>query len=204
MQSDEYYLLINGETYGPFTLGEMRELWLQQEVPLDTLYIRKGMPEVRPLGEIINRVISHRESEPSSSPPVPTTPDRINLKMAVAICLLLVGLLVFLYGIKGIVLSPQDTLNLVKAEVQASPVQIKVTNNDLADWTDKLILLNDNVPGAYRYKIARLGAGKSMNVSLVSFSNDTGKHFEPWKQSVLVVWIGGNGHDFRRIVPARR
>jgi|GEM_PF-6080434 len=203
MPPGEYFLLIDGETYGPYSPKEVRELWDRQQVPLDTFYVRKGMKEVRPLDEIINLVIGLREPEPATPPPPPPPRNRINPKMVMVVLLLIGGLYALLSGVNGIFFPAEKEMKVVRAGVQVTPVSIKITNNDVFDWNDMLIRLNDFDPGVHQYKLAHLTAGRSVTLSLVTFTDGAGRHFEPWKETVLAVWIGGEGYDFLRVVPGR-
>lgn len=202
MNLDEHYLLINGETYGPFSFEQLHELWQREELPLDTFYVRKGMREVRPLEEILNQIIAYRRPEPEALQR-PSLPDRINPKLVVLISLVIAGLYALLSGLKALYYQPEHVAQVVQAEIQASPVELIIVNHDSLDWTNKVALLNNNLPGSYLFHIAHLGAGKSLKVSLIGFKDGEGRPFEPWKEPVLQVWIGGNGHDYRRFIPLR-
>ena len=93
--------------------------------------------------------------------------------------------------------------NWVQSEVQLSQVQIKITNKDTFEWVNKSVRLNEDSPEAYQCDIARLTAGATATISLVTFSDNAGKHFEPWRERVTEIWIGGSGHEFRQFANCR-
>lgn len=203
MKLDEHYLLINGETYGPFTFEQLHELWQREELPLDTFYVRKGMREVRPLEEIINQIIAYRRPEPEA-PVRKMLPDRIHPKLAVLICLVLGGLYALLSGLKALYHPDYQEAVFVSAEVRVTPVRIQIVNTDTFAWTNKLVRLNDNTDGAFQFRVIYLDSGKTLTTSLINFADGSGRRYEPWKETVLQVWIGGGGHDFHRIIPQRQ
>ena len=53
---DEYYLLLEGETSGPHTLEELHQMWLDERITLETLFVQPGMKGCRPVNLILNQV----------------------------------------------------------------------------------------------------------------------------------------------------
>lgn len=51
MTDGDYYVLVNGEETGPFTLGQLDEMLRKQEITLETYYAQPGMSEWVPLSK---------------------------------------------------------------------------------------------------------------------------------------------------------
>lgn len=194
---DEHYLLYDGEEHGPYTLEQLKEFWLEKTVPLDTLYVRRGMPQVCPLEQVINLIIAYKKPEPPPPPRPPSTVER-TVKYFILGTLLLLSTTFTLHGIKTILYPSREPTVILRAEVSVSPVQLKLRNADNFTWANKLIRLNDDQPGSFQYRILSLEPGKTVTVPLVSFVDAGGRHFQPWNQTVTSVWLGTE-HDFHRM-----
>src|SRR5271165_824610 len=51
-QESDYYILIGDEQQGPYTLRELKAMWMRGELKGDTLYARPGMPEWETVSKI--------------------------------------------------------------------------------------------------------------------------------------------------------
>jgi hypothetical protein len=194
---DQYYLLIEGETSGPFSLEQLQQLWLSKGIPLDTLYAAPGLKECQPVDTLLSKIIAYHKPE-VAPPPAPPAPD----PYAAAKWVATYSLIVTLVGGAIWSISPFSRrarpLNVVEAAVEVTPIRVSLTNNDGQDWSEKTIILNDGPDGGYRYRIGSLRAGQTVHFSLIEFISPAGKRFQPWNMSVLEVWIGGGGKDFKR------
>ncbi|HTJ00295.1 MAG TPA: DUF4339 domain-containing protein [Dongiaceae bacterium] len=70
----DYYVNIAGQTKGPYTIHQLRQMWNAGTVTRQTLYSQEGMSEWLPLGHLQY----HLETEPETAAPVasgtPQTP----------------------------------------------------------------------------------------------------------------------------------
>jgi hypothetical protein len=195
MTNNEYFLLIGGESSGPYTLEQLHELWLKEPFPLDTLYVRKGMTECRPIDEILHVIIAFRKAPPKPLPP-PRKLSRTAFALRVGACaLLILGAGVSIWLRNRPEPPPPD---VVRALVEVSKINVTIVNFDLDDWTEKTLCLNGYGPEAFKCRLASLKARDTVTLSLTRFVNDQGDRFEPWNTEVSEVWIGGGGKDFHR------
>jgi len=61
---EEYYLLLNGDTAGPYTLADLHAMWMDDKITLDTLFVRPGMQKCQPVNLILGLVINYDPSKP--------------------------------------------------------------------------------------------------------------------------------------------
>lgn len=73
MSEPTYYLDIDGKTAGPFTIEEVRILYLDHKITDQTLYARPGAVDWLPLSTIIALIASVDTTRPNFYPP-PTPP----------------------------------------------------------------------------------------------------------------------------------
>jgi len=198
MEAEEYYLLIEGETYGPYTLEQVQKLWHETQIPLDTLYIRKGMTEVRPLDEVINQVIAYQKPLPQPPAPPPLdSPAVARAKRIFRWTLVSLSVAAVVFSIKTAYFPEVIPPEPMSAGVTVSRAQIKVINNNHYAWTNRWVRLNDNGTEAFEYRIRRLEPGKTLNIPLVIFSR-RGRHFESWREPVTNIWVSENETTFKR------
>jgi hypothetical protein len=62
----EYFVLINGQEEGPFTTGQIRDLWTEMKVAGDTLFARPGMAEWKPLITIQKEIFGNEPPKPAN------------------------------------------------------------------------------------------------------------------------------------------
>lgn len=62
-----YYLWINEEQAGPYTLGQLKSMWAAGQITSAMLYWHEGAPEWRALGDFVERAIA-REEAPGAVP----------------------------------------------------------------------------------------------------------------------------------------
>src|SRR5207244_9513220 len=114
MNEEEYFLLLEGETTGPFTLEQLQHLWFNKGIPLDTLYARPGLKECRPIDTLLHRIIAYQKAglQEVAAPP----PKRMSTaKWVTVYSLILVLLVIFLWSISPFVSRYVKAANVVKA-----------------------------------------------------------------------------------------
>ena len=211
---DEYYLLVGEETRGPFSLGQLHEQWHAGQLPLDTLFIRRGLPDARPINSIVEQIITYRPPEtPPATPaeaaaPVaeasPISPARAEppRQPAAPNYPLRLGLGLVAFGVLAWIVNPArpkpPAQQVLHARIEVTLVELQVENLNLFDWTNVVVRLEANAPEALQARLARVPAGETVKLPLTQFSDTRGKHFEPWKSVVTEVWIGGDTYEFRK------
>lgn len=210
----EYYLLVGEETRGPFSLGQLHEQWHAGHLPLDTLFLRKGLPDARPINCIVEQIIAFRPAPPAPAAPAaaataavgasPTVPDRgetarpaaaPNYPLRLGLGLVAIAALAWLVN-PGRPKPPAQ--QVLHARIEVTLVELRVENLNLFDWTNVVVRLEANAPEALQARLARVPAGETVKLPLTKFSDGKGKHFEPWKSMVTEVWIGGDTYEFRQ------
>ena len=214
---DEYYLLVGEETRGPFSLGQLHEQWHAGQLPLDTLFLRQGLPDARPINSIVEQIIAFRPPEtppaasavsavsavsaaeaPSISPPrVEPSRQAAGPNYPLRLGLGLVGFAVLAWIVNPARPKP-PAQQVLHARVEVTLVELRVENLNLFDWTNVVVRLEANAPEALQARLARVPAGETVKLPLTQFSDTKGKHFEPWKGVVTEVWIGGDTYEFRK------
>lgn len=212
---DEYYLLVGEETRGPFSLGQLHEQWHAGQLPLDTLFIRKGLPDARPVNTIVEQIIAFRPPPPAPAVPTaataapvaevpPISPDRGELPRQAAApnYPLRLGLGLVVFGVLAWIVNPArpkpPAQQVLHARIEVTLVELRVENLNLFDWTNVVVRLEANAPEALQARLKRIPAGETVRVPLTHFHDTRGKHFEPWKGVVTEVWIGGDTYEFRK------
>lgn len=71
MGARTYYILVNNETKGPYSIEEVQTMFAGGEVGIDTLYVGPGMTEWTPL---TNLLFQAPPAEPQTAPPVAAEP----------------------------------------------------------------------------------------------------------------------------------
>ena len=205
---DEYFLLIGEETRGPFSLGQLHEQWHAGQLPLDSLFIRRGLPDARPINAIVDQIIAFRPPEPPPAAPVtappPLPPPQVEPQRPVAApnYPLRFGFGFVVFGVLALLLNParpKPPAQLVlHARIEVTLVELRVENLNLFDWTNVVVRLDANSSAALQARLARVPAGETVKLPLTTFSDGKGKRFEPWKGVVSEVWIGGDTYEFRK------
>ena len=210
----EYYLLVGEETRGPFSLGQLHDQWHAGQLPLDTLFIRKGLPDARPINSIIEQIIAFRPAEaPPATPaasaaPVaeasPISPERGEppRQTPAPNYPLRLGLGLVVFAVLAWIVNPArpkpPAQQVLHARIEVTLVELRVENLNLFDWTNVVVRLEANAPEALQARLTRVPAGETVRLPLTNFSDARGKHFEPWKSVVTEVWIGGDTYEFRK------
>ena len=205
---DEYYLLVGEETRGPFALGQLHEQWHAGRLPLDALFIRKGLPDARPINSIVEQIIAFRPPETASAAPVaeasPILPDRVepprpaaapNYRLRLGLGL---GVFAVLVWIANPARPKPPAHQVLHARIEVTLVELRVENLNLFDWTNVVVRLEVNSPEALQARLVRVPAGETVKLPLTHFHDPKGKYFEPWKGVVTEVWIGGDTYEFRK------
>lgn len=71
MPMDQYFLLLNGEQKGPFTMGQLRSMWTSGGITADILYWQEGNSDWLPITALLSDLepSTSRASYPVASPP---------------------------------------------------------------------------------------------------------------------------------------
>lgn len=212
---DEYFLLVGEETRGPFSLGQLHEQWHTGQLPLDTLFIRKGLPDARPINSIVEQIIAFRPPPPAPgdpetaavapvAEPSPNSLERGETPRQAAApnYPLRLGLGLLAFVVLAWIVNPArpkpPAQQVLHARIEVNLVELRVENLNLFDWTNVVVRLEANAPEALQARLARVPAGETVKLPLTNFRDTRGKHFEPWKGVVTEVWIGGDTYEFRK------
>ncbi|MDB6034710.1 MAG: domain 2 [Verrucomicrobiales bacterium] len=67
---EQFYVLLGDTECGPYTISQLKQVWLNGEINTETLYAKPGMNEWKPLAEIFNRIRdfeAHKEQSSGSN-----------------------------------------------------------------------------------------------------------------------------------------
>lgn len=197
-QVDEYYLLLKGETSGPFTLEQLHDMWMADKITLDTLFVRPGMSKCQPINLILSKVINPEEPEAEAE-----AADKAAAKeekesgpwfeivsIALALCLLI-------YGFRSLShpsASPERE-HFANVELQLSGIVVRNMND--FDWKDAWVYVNGRPPDGFRYQIKSLPTKESINIPLLNLADTNGLPFNPAIMNVQDVWIGDDIQGYR-------
>jgi hypothetical protein len=196
---EEYYLLMDGDTAGPYTLADLHAMWMEDKITLDTLFVRPGMHKCQPVNLILGLVISYNPAQPVLTPPVedegehPLAPFRPLLRWG------LVGLILGL-TLWAILSSREQSgpdVLIMRAVVQVKQADLNIFNESDFEWQDMFVHLNGQPPEGYRRKLTTLRPGQSIDLTLLEFTDPAGDAFQPWSMSVTDVWIGNEKRGYR-------
>lgn len=204
---EEYFLLINGDTAGPYTLAELHTMWMDDKITLDTLFVRPGMQKCQPINLIMGLVISYDPNQAAAEEPKidedenPFTPFKGWLKWALlAIAIGLFGWLI----VSNLRQAEVESL-IMRAVVEQKPADIRIVNESEFEWQDVFVYLNGQPPEGYKRLLGNLKPNNSVELTLLEFRDPTGTPFEPWRMGVTEVWIGNEKIGYRsfRIRPLK-
>lgn len=201
VKRDEYFLLLEGETSGPFTLEELHQMWQDEKITLDTLYVRPGMKGCKPVNLILNQVIGYRkpaateELKPRAEPEIEfELEETSNLGGVYVLAAIGVGFLIWL--LTAVSKPPPDPSLRLNADVEVSLTHLTVFNRNNYAWLETMVVINGQPPGGYRYKITALVPNGSAIISLPDFADGAGNRFAPWGMRVETVWIGDDKQGY--------
>lgn len=196
---EEYYLLLNGDTAGPYTLADLHAMWMDDKITLDTLFVRPGMQKCQPVNLILGLVISYDPTKPEQTEPTveevehPLAPFRPLLRWG------LVGLVLCLV-VWAFFSSQEQTgpdVSVMRAVVQVKQADLNVFNESDFEWQDMFVHLNGQPPAGFKRKLTTLRPGHSVDMTLLEFVDPEGDAFQPWSMSVTDVWIGNEKRGYR-------
>ncbi len=199
---EEYYLLINGETAGPYTLAQLHEMWMDDKITLDTLFVRPGMRKCQPVNLILGMVINYHAPDPAAiaaATPVedetenPFAPFKPVLRYAGIITILAL----FVWAVMSQIQPPDDKVVALQAYVKVKPADLNVFNESDFEWKDFVVYINGQPPNGYKRKLPTLPPGNGIDLTLLEFTDNYGTGFQPWTMTVNEVWIGNAKSGFR-------
>lgn len=198
---EEYYLLINGDTSGPYTLADLHRMWMEDKIKLDTLFVRPGMRKCQPINLILGMVINYHEEKPDAlAVPVvdesenPLAPFKRLLRWGVIVGILVV----FVWLIGPWREAAQEQTQIMRAVVLVKTADLNLYNESDFEWSEMFVHLNGQPPGGYKRKLDKLAPGTSRDITLLEFTDSTGLSFEPWRMTVSEVWIGNEKLGYRQ------
>lgn len=84
----------------------------------------------------------------------------------------------------------------IRASIQTSTTEIRITNLTSNQWTGVDIYLNGMPPFSKRYQGVSIEPGNTRTLDLNSFADRNGKRFNPYAEKVVEVWIGGGAEHY--------
>jgi hypothetical protein len=124
-----YFIDLNGETYGPYTVGQLRSMWGSGQVTGDTLYCKEGDESWQQL-----RVLADMLELPSAPPPLPTTRRR---QTRAFLILGVIGVALFLAVSVSVILRQQTGSNNSGAIAQPRPLLPSTAISDPSAVTEE-------------------------------------------------------------------
>lgn len=198
---EEYYLLINGDTSGPYTLAELHRMWMEDKIKLDTLFVRPGMRKCQPINLILGMVINYHEEKPDpyAVPVVDETEDPLApLKRVFRLGVVAAIFVVFIWLIGPWREVSEKQAQIMRAVVLVKTADLNVFNESDFEWPEMYVHLNGQPPGGYKRKLDKLAPGTSRDITLLEFTDSIGTSFEPWRMTVSEVWIGNEKMGYRQ------
>lgn len=97
---------------------------------------------------------------------------------------------------------PTKTLDVT---VRHSLGTVEITNTGSGDSEGHAmtVYLNGSPPFTYKAEAIVPALGRSVEIPLVTFTQKDGTRFNPIATAVTVVWVGGNGYDYRSFGKSR-
>lgn len=197
---EEYFLLINGETAGPYTLAQLHEMWMDDKITLDTLFVRPGMRKCQPVNLILGMVINYSAAEPAVTvPPVEDETENplAPFKPLVSYAGIIIVFLLFIWVVWSQMHPPEAKVLSLRAYVKAKPADLNVFNESEFEWKDFVVYINGQPPNGYKRKLPTLQPGNGIDLTLLEFTDNYGIGFQPWTMSVNEVWIGNEKSGYR-------
>lgn len=198
-QREEYYLLVNGESAGPYTLADLHQMWMDDKISLDTLFVRPGMRKCQPINLILGMVINYHAAQPVEVAPVveaeehPLSPFKGVLRWGLmGLCLV-----VFIWLIGPGRSDSEYKSDIMRGMVVVKPADLHVFNESEFEWQEVYVHLNGQPPGGYKRKLSSLPPGMGKDITLLEFTDVSGASFEPWRMSVTEVWVGNEKIGYR-------
>ncbi len=207
-QREEYYLLINGDTSGPYTLGELHDMWMDDKITLDTLFVRPGMRKCQPINLIMGMVINYQAPKPAAAVVVVADEDENPLSPFKAVFrwgTMAVIAIVFLWLINPWREDAEGESKIMRAVVTVKPADLNIFNESDFVWDEMFVHINGQPPGGYKRKLAPLLPHTGKDMTLLEFTDPSRAPFEPWRMTVTDVWIGNEKVGYRafRVRPLR-
>jgi hypothetical protein len=199
-QREEYYLLVNGDTAGPYTLAELHQMWMEDKITLDTLFVRPGMRKCQPINLILGMVINYHAAQPAeAAPPAAEEEDHPLAPFKGILRWGLMGacLLVFIWLIGPWRGDSESQLQIMRGVVTVKPADLGVYNEREFEWQEVFVYLNGQPPVGYKRKLGNLAPGTGKDITLLEFTDVSGAAFEPWRMSITEVWIGNEKLGYR-------
>lgn len=197
-QREEYYLLINGETAGPYTLAELHRMWMDDQITLDTLFVRPGMRKCQPINLILGMVINYHEEQPvvvaaKDEDEDPLTPLKRLFRRGVIVLILVM----FVWVVGPWRDAAEKQTQIMRAVVIVKPADLNIYNESDFEWQEMSVHLNGQPPGGYKRKLGNLSPRAGLDITLLEFTDPSGASFEPWRMTVSEVWIGNEKLGYR-------
>ncbi len=194
-----YYLFLNGETAGPYTLEGLHEMWQEEKITPETLYVQPGMTRSSPVNLILNKVIGYQK--PVTTEAVPPVEKGETRSLSGAYVTAVIGIVLFCWAVGSARNPSRDPSRALNARIAESRARLSVVNGNDYDWKGQSIVLNGKPPQGYKHRILSLKPGESAAVWLTHFVDETGARFEPWRMEIKEVWIGDDKLGYRFFPP---
>jgi hypothetical protein len=200
MNDDDFYLLIEGDTSGPYTLEKLHELWEEQRIDLKTLYVQPGMRQCRPIDTIVHRVIGFGQVAEAPEAVAEAAPPRASL-VPFWWAGLIVITLIAAWTMSSVSSARKAALREpLNAGVELGLADLKIANQNRFEWREIEVFLNEGPPQGYSARIPQLMPGDVTAIPLVNFMTKEGVRFEPWRMDVGRVWVGQGPKDYTNYV----
>ncbi|HEY1169810.1 MAG TPA: DUF4339 domain-containing protein [Verrucomicrobiae bacterium] len=199
-QREEYFLLVNGETAGPYTLAELHEMWMSDKITLDTLFVRPGMKKCQPINLILGMVINYQTA---TAKPAPTeiaieeesalAPLKGVFRWGITVAIMCV----FIWVIGPWRYRGEEQTQVMRAIIEVKPADIRIINESDFEWNQMFVYLNGTPPSGFKRLLGNLKPGQQKDLILLEFNDSGGAPFEPWRMTVSDVWIGNEKNGYR-------
>lgn len=94
----EYFLLINENERGPFTLDELKTMWMSGQIARDTLFYHKELGDWKTIGCFVENEIQKNKGE--CPPPLPKPTSLVSRRLpTISIAVLVLGVLAIVVAI---------------------------------------------------------------------------------------------------------
>ena len=122
----DYYVIQNGETNGPYTIGQLRAMWNSGTLTGETLYCREGWTEWLPLSAMIEELEPPVYVPPqnTSPPPLLSKLPKSKRSIAVIVGLACLGVVVLFIIANAPSNDRNEARESVVTQYQASPAKV--------------------------------------------------------------------------------